>query len=485
MKALLFFIISFFVHFQIISAQQYLDASINLPDNGAKGQSMDVKAADIDGDDDLDIILANEFQGNTILTNDGNGNFTNTTSGNLPQPIHDSEDIAIADFNDDGELDLVFCSEDDFVHEYYWGGGNGNFTEATFQLPNSVSNAVVTADFNSDSLPDLLFGNAGQNVILINDGDGSFTNETNLRLPSNNNTTQDLQLADVDGDDDLDIFVGNEDGNRLLINDGTGVFTDESASRLPQGLNLETRKAAFGDVDDDDDLDIFLSNVMFIPGKDRQNRLYINDGNGNFSDSTSIKLPTDNDDTLDGIFVDVDMDGDLDIYIANVMLQTISSQKVYLNDGFGNFTDGTATILPETFYLNALGVIAEDLNGDNLKDLYVCDRNTGNNLKDVLLLHDIIESVEDFSKTEAKILLFPNPVKDQFTVEMLFEIGDSISFKLFDVSGKELAILNPESRFANRFSFDISNLGDRLQSGNYFLQIGAKGKNYTLEFVLE
>ena len=53
---------------------------------------MDVRAVDIDGDEDLDIILANEFQGNTILSNDGNGNFYQTPlSGNLPQPIHDSE----------------------------------------------------------------------------------------------------------------------------------------------------------------------------------------------------------------------------------------------------------------------------------------------------------------------------------------------------------------------------------------------------------
>ena len=206
----------------------------NLPDNGAKKQSMDVRAVDIDGDEDLDIILANEFQGNTILTNDGNGNFTNTTSGNLPQPIHDSEDIAIADFNDDGKVDLVFCSEDDFVHEYYWGDGNGNFSTATFQLPNSTSYAVTTSDFNDDSLPDLLFGNSGQNVILINNGDGSFENETNSRLPQNTNTTQDLQLADIDGDGDLDIFVGNEDGNKLLVNDGSGFFTDESSLRLPQ-----------------------------------------------------------------------------------------------------------------------------------------------------------------------------------------------------------------------------------------------------------
>ncbi len=466
-------------------AQVYSDASTNLPNNGAKGQSMDVRAADIDGDEDLDIILANEFQGNTILRNDGFGNFTNTTSGNLPQPVHDSEDIAIADFDDDGDLDLVFCSEDDFVHEYYWNDGNGNFSVATFQLPNAVSNAVITADFNGDNIPDLLFGNAGQNVLLINDGGGDFINESSTRLPAISDVTQDLQMADVDGDEDLDIFVGNEDSNSLLINNGNGVFIDESSTRLPQGLNIETRKVAIGDIDGDDDLDVFLSNVMFIPGKDRQNRLFINDGNGNFSDSTATHLPNDNDDTLDGIFVDMDLDGDLDIYVANVILQTIASQKVYLNDGLGKFTDGTAMILPDNYFLNALGVIAEDLNSDGLKDLYVCDRNTGNNLKDVLFIRDFVEATAVIEKTEPGIRLFPNPVKDQFVVEIPFEIEDSVSFKIFDISGKEVIDLKPESNYENQFKFDISKRKTQLQKGNYFFQTSLKGKKYAVEFVLQ
>lgn len=483
MKAKVIFTILNFLSL-IISAQVFSDASSNLPDNGTKGQSMDVRAADIDGDGDLDIILANEFQGNTILSNDGSGNFTNITAGNLPQPIHDSEDVAIADFDNDDDPDLVFCSEDDLVHEYYWNGGSGSFSVAPFQLPNSESNAVITADFNTDGFPDLLFGNAGQNVLLINAGDGTFINETTSRLPSINDVTQDIQLADVDGDFDLDIFAGNENGNRLLINNGNGIFSDESASRLPQGLNIETRKVAFGDIDGDDDPDVFLSNVMFIPGKNRQNRLFFNDGNGYFSDSTATHLPNDNDDSLDGIFVDMDLDGDLDIYVANVMLQSLSSQKVYLNDGFGKFTDGTSAILPGTYYLNALGVIAEDFNGDGLKDLYVCDRNTGNNLKDVLFLRDIVDATNEFDNTEAGIRLFPNPVKDRFTVELPFESVDSLSFKIVDISGKEVAVLNPESSVDNQFNFNISEAGTLVLKGNYFLQVIVNGKIYTRAFAI-
>jgi len=210
----------------LVFSQYFEDGTMNLPDGGTRFSSMDVRAADLDGDGDMDVVLANEFQGNTILINDGTG-FFSFSFGNLPQVDHDSEDVAIADFDQDGDLDLVFCSEDDVtigntnVHEYYRNDGSANFTTAPFQFPDSKSNAVITVDLNGDKWPDLIFGNDGQNRVFINDQTGKFIEETVTRLPEINDLTQDLNLSDVDGDDDLDLFVGNEDGNRLLINDGT------------------------------------------------------------------------------------------------------------------------------------------------------------------------------------------------------------------------------------------------------------------------
>ncbi|MFN7116054.1 MAG: FG-GAP repeat domain-containing protein [Saprospiraceae bacterium] len=254
-------------------AQLYNDASANLPNVGAKGQSMDVRAADLDQDGDLDIILANEFQPNTLLFNDGTGKFTNVSASNLPQTVRDSEDVAVADFDGDGDLDLIFCSEDDInfgitpTHEYYLNDGTGKFTSAPFQFPDSEANAVLAMDVNKDGAMDVIFGNKGQNTLFINRGDGTFVNETATRLPLINRTTQDLAFADIDGDSDLDLFAGNENGNLLLLNNGAGIFTDVTATRLPAGVNMETRKVTFGDVDNDGDADVFLANVGFIPVK--------------------------------------------------------------------------------------------------------------------------------------------------------------------------------------------------------------------------
>lgn len=452
-------------------AQLYTNSSDNLPNNGATSQSMDVRAADLDGDGDLDIVLANEFQPNTILLNDGHGVFTNGTAGNLPQVNQDSEDIAIADFNNDGHLDLVFCSEDDVnmgetnVHEYYLGDGNGDFTTASYQLPDSESNAVITTDLNNDGLPDLIFGNKGPNTALINTGDGNFAVATD-RIPQVFRTTQDLAMADVDGDGDLDLMEGNENGNLLHLNNGEGYFTDETATRLPQGLNIETRKIAFGDVDSDGDMDIFLSNVGFIAGKIRQNRLLINDGAGHFADSTATHLPADNDHTIDAIFEDVDLDGDLDIVVANVFGAPI---KIYRNDGSGVFANASADILGQTYVRDALGVIAADLNGDGLRDLYICDRRPPNVNKDLLLLRNPITATKDPETKKSVVTVFPNPVSGDFFIKTdLKALPDTLHLK--DSAGRMVHAFKPERVEKNVFRCSLPK--GKIPAGVYFLEIG-------------
>ena len=394
-----------------------------------------------------------------------------------PSRYKTGEDVAIADFNGDGKPDLVFCSEDDFpngeinVHEYYLGNGAGEFTSASFQLPDSEANAVISAFINNDTFPDLLFGNNGGTGVLINNGDGTFTSETN-RVPQLNKTSQDLALADVDGDGDQDLLEGNENGNILHINDGSGFYADESLSRLPQGLNIETRKIAFGDIDNDNDLDVFLSNVAFIPGKDQQNRLFQNDGTGHFTDITSTNLPVDNDLTIDAIFEDIDLDEDLDLIVCNVFGAPI---KIYENDGNGNFTDHTQNVLGQNYFRDALGVIAEDLNGDGFRDLYICDRRTPNSSnKDLLLLRKQVSSTQEKTNKKHESLIYPNPVKSYFYLNT--NIANIDSVKLFDHIGKYIATLNAEKQGQDKYLFHLNDLV--IPAGTYLLDI--KGLKKTI-----
>ena len=368
---------------QSASAAKFRDVTeSHLPVPALEGLSMDAKPADVDGDGDLDMIVASEFRPNLLLINDGQGVFSDQSTERLPAAEHDSEDIGVGDFDGDGDVDIVIVSEDDQVNELHLNDGSGHFTDATDGLPvTGTSNAVQVADLSGDGHPDILIGNNGQNRFLLNDGKGGFTDATAKRLPERDDVTQDLELGDVDGDGDADLLVGNEDDNQLLINDGKGHFSAQP-DRLPlRDTPEETREADFGDIDGDGDLDILFANIRgFVADADPQNRLLLNDGQGQFEDVTAARLPADSDRCFDGDFIDVDADGDLDIVTSNANRGdgprriAVTPWRVYLNDGSGQFTEGTDSVLPDSAAGRGFDVEAGDFDGDGRLDLYLASR---------------------------------------------------------------------------------------------------------------
>jgi len=351
----------------------------HLPVNDLVELTMDAMPADIDGDGDLDIILAMEHKPNILLVNDGTGRFTNESAVRIPQIPHDSEDVGVGDLDRDGDLDIVVVSEDDQVNELYLNRGNGTFEDASHLWPvTGISNALLVIDIEGDGDLDLLVGNNGQNFLLRNSGSGSFSDSTRNALPAFEDVTQDLEAGDVDGDGDLDLYVGNEGQDRLLINIGGARFVDETESRLPALTQVETREADFGDVDGDGDLDIILAATrFFMPTADRQNRLLINDGMGRFTDETQTRMPRDWDLTVDCDFVDLDGDGDLDVLVSNTASETTTTFAVrwiaYRNDGTGHF-ENARWMLPFTLKGKGFDAEAADFNGDGRIDLYLCSR---------------------------------------------------------------------------------------------------------------
>ncbi|WP_394748938.1 FG-GAP repeat domain-containing protein [Spongiimicrobium salis] len=353
--------------------------TINLPYEDLQLLSMDAGIADLDKDGDMDIIIANEHRPNILLVNDGKGKFSNEST-RIPQVNHDSEDIGIADFDLDGDLDIIVVSEDDKTNELYLNNGDGTFKDAGNRIPvTGTSNSVLVFDVNKDGALDIMIGNNGQNNVLINDGKGNFKDESIARLGKFIDVTQDLTLGDIDNDGDMDVLVGNEDANRILINDGKGFFKDESSARLPyRNEPEETREVDVADIDGDGDLDILYGNVQaFVANASRQNRLLRNDGNGFFSDITSSNLPKDNNRCFGVAFLDIDQDGDADIMTGNTngtRFGGITPFSVYVNDGKGKYTEVTSGILPESIGGRGFDIDFIDLNGDQIKDLFLSNR---------------------------------------------------------------------------------------------------------------
>ncbi|MCU0866626.1 MAG: VCBS repeat-containing protein [Planctomycetes bacterium] len=340
-----------------------------------------VARGDVDGDGDLDLVLASAFRRSRLYRNDGRGVFTDATAGRLPIASGQGVSaLALGDVDGDSDLDLVVGSYSQ-QSELYLNDGSGTFADATrLRMPvDGGARAVVLGDLDGDGDLDLVVGDLGQDRIYVNNGAGVFADATAVRMPTESETAFALALGDVDGDGDLDLIAANYGQDRLFVNNGSGAFVDATSRWLPVD-NQIAQAVAFGDVDGDGDLDLVIGTQL------GQKRLYRNDGTGTFADVTAGRMPVDIDNTRAVVFGDVDGDGDLDLLLGNGENpgDGIAGQqnRLYRNDGTGTFTDATAGRLPVARDLTEAAVLG-DFDGDGDLDLVV-----GNRGQDQLHLND-------------------------------------------------------------------------------------------------
>lgn len=344
--------------------------------------------SDVDGDGDRDALIGNYGQQNRLYLNDGAGVFTDATATHMPAAVYPTTSLATEDVDGDGDLDALIGNSSHFQSaRLYLNDGAGVFTDVTAsQLPSSKlrTTSVALEDVDGDGDRDALIGKQAYWGLLcgwpapcypywysgsrlyLNNGSGVFTDATSGHLPSSGGSTRSLAFEDVDGDGDRDLLIGDQghrqpelwfymprrsewwylDQDRLYVNDGAGVFTEATGTSLP-GYSSAALALVLEDVDGDGDRDALLGNgsALFPPlvskGRRDPNRLYLNDGAGNFTDVTITNLPSFSDTTRALALEDVDGDGDRDALLGNQ-----GHDRLYLNDGAGAFTDVTATHLP-------------------------------------------------------------------------------------------------------------------------------------------
>ena len=363
--------------------------------------TLDVDLADVDGDGDLDLFAVDGSGSaapfpNRLLINDGHGVFSDESRTRLPPgPPANSTEVDFADIDKDGDLDAIVSNLG--PNQLLLNDGSGHFTDASRRLPQAappgppgfavpfppffieVSAEAVFSDVNGDGYPDIVisnenpfpFGPPGDaNRLLLNDGTGHFT-EAFGRIPFAIDQTSGFEAGDIDGDGDQDLIQVNIGPNLVLINNGFGFFTDETAARLPAN-SASSRKGELADIDGDGDLDLLVGN-----SRNEQNRLFLNDGYGVFTDATS-RLPVRLDTTTDIDTVDLDGDGDLDVYVTNVgdfvgghgFLG--DSNIVLINTGSGYFEDGTFPRASQRAGRSTNAAFG-DVNGDGTPDLVVAN----------------------------------------------------------------------------------------------------------------
>ncbi|MFQ5504618.1 MAG: FG-GAP repeat domain-containing protein [Planctomycetota bacterium] len=180
-------------------------------------------------------------------------------------------------------------------------------------------------------------------------------------LPWREESTRVVLLADVDNDKDPDLVVtGSQD--RLYLNDGAGRFRDVTSTNLPAGPNVALGAVA-ADVDGDGDRDL----VFALGGSSNylQNRLYLNDGKGRFSDATAQRMPALKSQSTAVAAADLDGDGDRDLVFANGGWTWPETNRYYLNDGKGYFK--TVRAFGDTDL--TLSVACGDVDGNGAPDV--------------------------------------------------------------------------------------------------------------------
>jgi len=188
-----------------------------------------------------------------------------------------------------------------------------------------------------------------------------FSNVTDIAGVGCTGLSFGVAWGDYDNDGDLDLYVANyNEANVLYRNNGDGTFTDVT-DEAGVSCRGHSRGVAWGDYDNDGDLDLYVAN-------DGANVLYRNNGDGTFTDVTSEAGVSCTGSSCGVAWGDYDNDGDLDLYVANFY----EANVLYRNNGDGTFADVTSEAgVGYTGY--SRGVAWSDYDNDGDLDLYVAN----------------------------------------------------------------------------------------------------------------
>ncbi len=360
-----------------------ITAAAGVNGHSVAGFAQGITFADIDEDGYVDILLGDggttQAGADLLYLNQGNGVFHERAAAALLNDGGATKGILAADLNNDGHVDLFFANSPLSANDpngrnaLYFNNGSGVFTNVSNQAGISTAadetNGCLALDVDKDGDLDLFVVNVGRpNGLYINNGYGSFTLENRGVEMTNENVSEfgrgTVTCADVDSDGDLDIYVcrsqkgGTSVSNWLFINDGNGHFQEQAVERGIASGGRSTG-AAFVDIDNDGDLDLFVMKQGWLYTPLPSMNVFINDGNGYFTDRTEQydMLAS----AYTAVFGDVDNDGDTDMLILrNDAADKGTRPKLYLNDGTGHFT----------LALNSgLEVAASDLRGGACADI--------------------------------------------------------------------------------------------------------------------
>lgn len=333
-----------------------------------------VEVADLNNDKIPDLIIGNEQDSSvTILLGKVKTQFEQAKGSPFPAG-HGVNDIAIGDFNNDGNLDLAFANTDRKYLTVLLGNGQGNFTAAP-KSPFPVEviphvHGIATGDFNNDGKLDLITDSWGNDQIEILFGDsinGFKTPGTFFKVGKM--PYQRLRVDDVNIDGNIDIITTNLEGHNvtILLGDGKGNFTEATGSPFPCGD--APFGVAIGDVNADGKPDLAIINSPASTGGASTgiNGLTVMLGNGTGKFTMMKGSPFEAGRNPNRVATgDVNGDG-----INDIVTSDNNSNKIYLF--LMNKNGSVLSSSPIIVGNHPKGVAIADLNGDGKDDIVVCN----------------------------------------------------------------------------------------------------------------
>lgn len=289
--------------------------------------------ADFDNDGDLDLIMSgqdNTYNAVTRLFANNEGSFTNVEAS--LRGVQNCA-LSLADYDHDGLIDFILTGQNYDGNKTYLYRNLGSLQ---FQLTDSTLFAagsdgdVAFGDYDNDGYADIALSGNWSSTLYHNEGNGTFI-QSGISLPGLNSPS--IAWGDCDNDGDQDLVMVGDDGApaTYLMQNNDGEFTDMQ-SNITGTLGGDV---SFGDYDLDGYNDILIS------GKDTSllpvSFIFRNKGNGNMINALAGFVgtalgPAD--------FIDYDSDGDLDVMLAgqNSTCGT-SFTRLYNNDGIGWYSE--------------------------------------------------------------------------------------------------------------------------------------------------